>query len=278
MRSSRGGIRPGGGSVSGNASTTPTAQLHGPMLAAIVAAIPVTARNTGRPVIVVGGLAVLCRLSRPYRATTDLDTVSRLQTGQVGQLELLLAAGATPSGPTGVQVQTPLGPVQVDVLEVTDADLAPLPDDPTDRLHVLSHAWAAQTATPVHLAADNAAPVTVLVARPPPLVAMKRQSVMNRGSAKEGTDLLDIVRLTTDPATAASVIDGLRTADDQLTADALLHARRWFHDSADRTLQRIRAIPEGASTTAEDLALVAELLGAALRPGEAPIDDQLAAD
>ena len=69
--------------------------------------------------------------------------------------------------------------------------------------------------------ADNAAPVTVLVARPAPLVAMKRQSVANRGSAKEGTDLLDIVRLTTDPATAASVIDGLRTADDQLTADAI---------------------------------------------------------
>lgn len=235
------------------------------MLAAIGAAIPVTARDTGRPVIVVGGLAVLCRLSRPYRATTDLDTVSRLQAGQVGQLELLVAAGATPSGPTGVLVQTPLGPVQVDILEVTDADLAPLPDDPTDRLHVLSHAWAAQTATPVCLATDNAAPVSVLVSRPAPLVAMKLQSVMNRGAAKEGTDLLDVVRLTTDPTTAACVIDGLRTADDQLRADALLHARRWFHDSADRALQRIRTIPEGASTTTEDLALVAELLGAALR-------------
>ncbi len=126
------------------------------MLAAVVSAIPVTAHDTGRPVIVVGGLAVLCRLSHPYRATTDLDTVARLQAGQVGQIELLVAAGATPSGPTGVQVQTPLGPVQVDVLEVTDADLAPLPDDPTDRLHVLSHAWAAQTATPVHLEADGA--------------------------------------------------------------------------------------------------------------------------
>lgn len=237
------------------------------MMAAIVAAIVVTARDTGRPVIVVGGLAVLCRLSRPYRATTDLDTVSRLHAGQVGQLQLLVAAGATPSGPAGVQVQTPLGSVQVDVLEVTDADFSPLPEDPTDRLHVLSHAWAAQTATPVHLVADNAPPVTVLVARPAALVAMKLRSVMNRGAAKEGTDLLDIVRLTTDPATAVAVIDGLRAADDQLKADALLHAGRWFHDSAARTLQRIRNIPEGAATMAEDLALVAELLSAALEPG-----------
>ena len=235
------------------------------MLAAVVSAIPVTAHDTGRPVIVVGGLAVLCRLSHPYRATTDLDTVARLQAGQVGQIELLVAAGATPSGPTGVQVQTPLGPVQVDVLEVTDADLAPLPDDPTDRLHVLSHAWAAQTATPVHLESDGALAVTVLVAQPAPLVAMKLQSAMNRGAAKEGTDLLDIVRLTTDRATAASVIDGLRTADVQLRADAILHARRWFREAADRTLRQIRSIPEGTSTTAEDLELVAELLDSGLR-------------
>ncbi len=254
--------------MSGNPSPTPTVALHGPMMAAIVAAIPVTVRDTGRPVIVVGGLAVLCRLSSPYRATTDLDTVSRLLAGQVGQLELLVAAGATPSGPAGVQVQTALGPVQVDVLEVTDADLSPLPEDPTDRLHVLSHAWAAQTATPVCIASDDTPPVTVLVARPAALVAMKLQSVMNRGAAKEGTDLLDIVRLTTDPTTAAAVIDELSTADDQLKADALLHARRWFHDGAARTLQRIRSIPEGAPTTADDLALVADLLSAALEPGE----------
>jgi len=34
------------------------------------------------------------------------------------------------------------------------------------------------------------------------------------------------VRLTTDPATAASVIDGLSKADNELKADALLHAHR----------------------------------------------------
>ena len=234
-----------------------------------MAAVPVTARDTGRPVIVVGGLAVLCRLSSPYQDTDDLDTVSRLHTGQASQLELLVVAGAARSGPAGVQFQTSLGPVQVDILEVTDADFAPLPEDPTDRLHVLSHAWAAQAATPVHLAVDNAPLVTVLVARPAALVATKLQSVMNRGAAKEGTDLLDIVRLTTDPTTVAEVLDGLSNADNQLKADALLHARRWFLDNADRTLQRIRNIPEGTPTTADDLALVAELLVAALEPGKA---------
>jgi hypothetical protein len=233
-------------------------------MAAIVSAIPITARVTGRLVIVVGGLAVLCRLSTPYRATTDLDTVSRRQAGQVGQLELLIAAGATPNGPAGAQVATPLGPVQVDVLEITDADLEPLPDDPTDRLHVLAHAWAAQTATPVFLIADDVEPLTVLVAQPAALVAMKLQSVMNRGAAKEGTDLLDIVRLVTDPTTTSAVIDGLRGADSQLRSDAHLHAQRWFTDTAGRTLTRIRAVPEGSQTSLDDLALVAELLAAAL--------------
>lgn len=31
----------------------------------------------GQPPVVVGGLAVMCRLSNPYRATTDLDVVDR---------------------------------------------------------------------------------------------------------------------------------------------------------------------------------------------------------
>jgi hypothetical protein len=37
---------------------------------------------------VVGGLAVLCRLSSPYRATTDLDVIDRLL-GEVPQLLVL---------------------------------------------------------------------------------------------------------------------------------------------------------------------------------------------
>ncbi len=242
----------------------PAVHLLGTGMSAIVQAIPITAQATGRPVIVVGGLAVLCRLSRPYRATTDLDTVSRLQHGQTGQLQLLVAAGATLSGPSGVQLPTALGPVQIDVLQVTDADFDPLPDDPTDRLHVLSHAWAAETATLVTLLADDPPPVDVLVAQPAALVAMKLQSAMNRAAAKEGTDFLDIVRLAMDPITNRPVAAGLQSAGQQLKDDALLHVARWFEQGRDRTLKRIRSIPEGATMTQADLELVAELLTTAL--------------
>ncbi len=135
---------------------------------------------------------------------------------------------------------------------------------PTDRLHVLSHAWAAETATLMTLMADDPPSVDVLVAQPAALVAMKLQSAMNRGAAKEGTDFLDIVRLATDPITSRPVADGLQSAGKQLRDDALLHVGRWFEQGRDRTLKRIRTIPEGATTTQDDLDLVAELLTSAL--------------
>jgi hypothetical protein len=233
-------------------------------MARLVSAIPVITEQTGRSVVLVGGLAVVCRLPTPYRVTTDLDTVDRRAADESSQLQLLVSAGARRSGPAGVLVRTPLGDVQVDILEVTDTDVQDLPDDPTDRLHVLSHAWAASSASVVALSADGLLPLAVKVAESGPLITMKLQSVMNRGAAKEGTDLLDIVRITLDPSCGPASRDQLEAADSQLRADALLHARRWFDQFADRSLVKIRAIPEGRDTEIEDVRLVGDLLVGAL--------------
>ena len=233
-------------------------------MARLVSAIPVIAEQTGRSVVLVGGLAVVCRLPTPYRVTTDIDTVDRRAADESSQLQLLVSAGARRSGPAGVLVRTPLGDVQVDILEVTDSDVHDLPEDPTDRLHVLSHAWAASSASVVALSADGLLPLTVKVAEPGPLIAMKLQSVMNRGAAKEGTDLLDIVRITLDPSCGPWSRDQLEAADSRLRADALLHARRWFDQFADRSLVKIRAMPEGRDMEIEDVRLVGDLLVGAL--------------
>jgi len=104
------------------------------------------------------------------------------------------------------------------------------------------------------------------VAEPGPLIAIKLQSIMNRGAAKEGTDLLDIVRITLDRVCGPISRDQLESADAQMRADALLHARRWFDQSADRSLRRIRAVPEGRDVELDDVRLVGDLLGAALAP------------
>lgn len=233
-------------------------------MTALVGAIPIVALQTGRPVVLVGGLAVMCRLSTAYRATTDLDAVDRRGGGQVGQLELLLAGGAESSGPSGAMVETPLGLVQVDVLQVTDADMTHLPDDETDRLHILSHDWAAATATPVIVRADGLDPLEVSMAEPGAIVAMKLQSVMNRGRAKEGTDLLDIIRVTLDRTSGPTARDQLGAAGAQLRADARLHALRWFDEGAGRSLRIVRAVPEGRDVERDDLRLVGELLVSAL--------------
>ena len=165
---------------------------------------------------------------------------------------------------SGALLPTDAGGVQVDILEITDADLTPLPDDPTDRLHVLSHAWAASSATPMTIQAAEVPDVTVAVAEPGPLVAMKLQSIMNRGAAKEGTDLLDIIRLCLDPATGPTLRLQLANAEAQLREDAALHAHRWFTDHAVRSLARVTAVPEGQELQIDDLHLVGELLRGAL--------------
>jgi len=150
------------------------------------------------------------------------------------------------------------------VLEVNDADLSDLPADPSDRLHVLSHASAAKTASPVVLRSERGAKVNTVAARPGALIAMKLQSIMNRGAAREATDVLAIVRLTLDPGCGETSRTELANAGDQLRQDALRHAHLWFIERADRTLRVVRKIPEGRETTGDDLQLVGELLISAL--------------
>jgi hypothetical protein len=195
----------------------PRVELIGSAMHALVGAVPELAGRTGNPVIVVGGLAVLCRLGTAYRATSDLDTVHRRGSGDLPILEVLLTTGVEKSGPAGALLPTPAGLVQVDIIEVTDSELERLPDDPTDRLAVLSHDWGARSATLMRISAagspvDSGVEVVVRVAEPGPLVAMKLQSVMNRTTAKERTDLLDIIRLTTDPVAGPQAREQLRAA------------------------------------------------------------------
>jgi hypothetical protein len=159
-----------------------------------------------------------------------------------------------------VLIRTPDGLVQVDVLAVSDADLDRLPDDPTGRLHVLAHAWAAATATPITIRVDGHRELVVAVAEPGPLIAAKLQSIMNRGSAKEATDLLDIVSITLDERAGPVSREQLRRADPVLRADALLHAERWFGERAERSLRRLRTIPEGRDLDVDTVRLVGELL------------------
>lgn len=229
----------------------------------------VRARTSTSPVIV-GGLAVLCRLENPYRATTDLDIVERSHGSSPPQLQILRSAeDIRTEGDASVHVPTSRGYVRVDFLTVNQADLDQPSDYVGDRLYATAHAWAHATATELTVQVVrqqdgqrivDAAAVTSF-AEPGPLVAMKLQAADYRGSAKQGTDLYDIVRLIQDPAAGKQALDQIERVATEVAADMGTFTDRWFRDELSRTLSRVRAV--GGHAVDDDLALVHELLSAA---------------
>ncbi len=237
----------------------------------IVEAIRVVAELSGTTPTIVGGLAVLCRVARAHRATNDLDALD--PNGQDKPLlEVLLAsAGAVRRDPAGVEIVTPSGMVKVDVIEVAERPDAHEIADPTDRLYEMAHAWAFRTATELEivvLGADGDPVVSAVarVAEPGPLVAMKLQAVLLRSTAKEGTDLLDIVTIVLDPSARDAALQQLAECDPVIAADSALHAHRWFVEQVDRTLRLLAAVGSGGIGR-DEIALAAALLEAATRRG-----------
>ena len=234
------------------------------MTSVVQAAVAVEEVLGSTPVIV-GGLAVMCRLERAYRATVDLDLVERLHESQVPQLELLRRApGTNPVEPSAVEVGTDAGMVKVDVIQVNQAEIEKPSDDPGDRLHASSHAWALDTATPIEIssvdrATGTTASISALVATPGALVAMKLQAIRNRSAAKQGTDLLDIVRLVLDRQSQPSILAELASCSSQMRLDIIQHVDLWLRDKGVQSLLWIRSAG-GNDVEADDLDLVAELL------------------
>lgn len=114
---------------------------------------------------------------------------------------------------------------------MSDAQLAELP---------------AETATPVVIRSGTSVCLTVAVAEPGPLIAMKPHSIMTRGAAKEATDLLDIIRLMLDTTSGPVARDQLGQTERLPRHDAARHAGRWFGSHADRSLRPIHAAPKAA--------------------------------
>jgi hypothetical protein len=235
----------------------------------LVAALPMIKQSVANRFVLVGGLAVLSRLTVPHRATLDVDAAVRRE-GNAGALEILLRLpGAQPVEPAGVVMTTARGDVKVDVIEVAARIEEDPVGDPNDVLYELAHTWAFETAAPMTLIATpspggEVITVDVPVALPGPLVAIKLQSAMNRGSAKEATDLFDIVALITDAGTGPVALERLASADAAIVDAARVHAEYWFVESQARTLRAIRRIPEGSYVTPELLDDVGAVLLASL--------------
>lgn len=248
--------------MSGSGAVT----LVGDSMASIVQGVIEVRRLIGQPPVIVGGLAVLARLSNQYRATIDLDLVDRLR-GDLPQLEVLRAAeGSEPVEPAAVLLPTRYGAVKVDVLEVRQIEIDRPSDDPGDRLHASAHAWASDTATDLSIEVlrtdGELVGVVTPVAEPGPLIAMKLQAIMNRSVGKQGTDLLDIVSLAFDEVTRPVALSQIGSVDAAVARDIALHVDLWFVRKRRQSLRWIHNA-DGVEVTRDDLDLVAELLNAA---------------
>lgn len=237
----------------------------GDQMAAIIEALAQVSETTGDVPVVIGGLAVLSRLSTPYRATTDLDVVDRLRGGEphLSILRRVPAARDDVTTPAAVFLPTSFGEVKVDVIEVRQIELDEPSDIAGDRLHASSHAWAHECATAMTLSAHagdgRTLSAVVLVAEPGPLIAMKLQALEDRSFDKMGTDLQDIVRLTFDEATRSAALDQLSLTPASLADDIREHVGRWL---VDRRVDALRYIQQtgGSDITPDDIDLAAELL------------------
>jgi len=199
--------------------------------APLIAAAGHATRNAGVRAVVIGGLGVICRLQRAHRATADVDTATD------GHTSLSLVAripGAKLDGKDitidGVVVQV------IDTYELDDdvSDIEPV----VDRLFVVGHRYAYETAEPLRVLAGERVDETLQIATPAGLLATKVHALEDRHEArKRASDATDIIGL-------------LDTCHDEIVG-ALAHAP---HDLAGMVAQSIRhTLIDDAARRARDL-------------------------
>jgi hypothetical protein len=155
----------------------------------------------------IGGLAVMCRVGSPHRATVDLDAVARDLDGLHPDL-LRLAVTAAGGGQYRFAGDLDLDVIDVTLLPTEDLLVQLLADGPdlTDlELNVVAHTWAHDSAEPLDVVAvDEQTGVRIaeapgrLVATAAGIVAMKATTVPLRASSKpekRASDLYDLGRL-----------------------------------------------------------------------------------
>lgn len=203
----------------------------------------------------IGGLAVMCRVGTPHRATADLDAVAR----DLPSLHPGLARSALTTT-SGGQYRF-AGDMDLDVIDIADgpaeelvAQLTATGDELTDlELNVVAHTWAHDGAKPLDIVAvdhESGAPLAKasdrMVATTAGLIAMKVSTVPLRASSrpeKRASDLYDVGRLLVSGQLGPGDLDAIPGPLRTVVAHRL---HRWFVDDAgrDRTYREVRRFDE----------------------------------
>lgn len=217
------------------------------------------------PHALVGGLAVMCRLAAVHRATQDVDTVAETTAPTAVEVIATSVGESDPGRPNRALIDG----IKIDVIETQSFRAEDLEGvDPIDRLFIVSHRWALETATATELIAGEATAL-IRVATPAALVAMKSGVLLGgrlREPRKRASDLYDLYRLALDYDRAGGIAEVLSAAPFQLgrlVADSL-GAR--VVDEPERAVRwLVGGGPEMDAVTPDDLRYVVGPLVAALR-------------
>jgi len=205
------------------------------------------------PYALVGGLAVMCRLAAVHRATQDIDTVTEATVPTAIEVITSSIGAVDPTNPNRVLIDG----VRVDVIDTEsfrydDLDGVEL----ADRLFVVSHRWALESATETEITAGTAT-AHLRVATVAALVAMKTGALFggrHREPRKRASDLYDLYRLVLEHDRAGETTAALAAAPfglGHLVADAL---RASVLDEPERALRQLRdGGPEASRLSVDDL-------------------------
>lgn len=215
-------------------------RLEGPGIGNLVASLAaLTESAPNAEFAVIGGLAALARLGGAHRVTDDLDTVATQHGDEPTVVEAVVAAQGIDGSLNGTKVDC----IAVGDVPAAELSTEQLPDVEEDRIFVLAHRWALDTADELSLIAETGGTIVARVqcrfAVPASLVAMKLQSAPRRRGVradKAGGDYLDLFRLVSHPAMTRSIAISLPAAPHDLGPWCSREITRCMIEDADRTV------------------------------------------
>jgi Nucleotidyl transferase AbiEii toxin, Type IV TA system len=235
----------------------------------LIVALERLAAPDAPPFTLVGGLAVLARLARPYRVTTDLDAVT-LGPERDDFLEIIIGPGVRPGSGAAERNRLYIDDVKVDIIATGDIDLEGFDLLPEKQaLFALAHHWAMTTSTLLSIADDTGAVATCLVATPAALVAMKLHALQDRRAGrpeKIASDCRDLYFLLESFDRDGTIGAAITAAPAPLPSLVVNAMRRELVEGAVR-LERSMSVYSQATPQppfADDLIFVAQRLIASL--------------
>lgn len=218
----------------------------------------------------IGGLAVMSRLTTVHRATQDVDAVS--EEGPHGRsfVHALVSSDVAVAG--GGANEAVVDGVTIQVIP-TDAVPSDLEGTDDDLLFLLAHRWALDTAEPMTLSAGPDAVAHVPVATPAALVCTKLHALVTRRAGQEpkrASDAYDVLRLLQTFDVDAGIGQAVREGPPRLAAVVTSMASTHLVTDAERTYRwmRVHGGDEARAFTADDVRRAGALLIEGLEGGQ----------